>query len=259
MLHKLYNNTVDLHFDDIKHIYTIDNQKVDGVTSILGVIGKPQLLYWAVDMGIKYLEANFKPGRAYDEIEIARLLKSARWAHKTTSGEAADMGKMVHTFCEKWIAGEEPTLPYNPKVKAACEQFLKWVTENKIEFLESERVTYSKEFNYAGTCDFICKMDGMILLGDFKSSKAIYDEYFFQTAAYQQAYLEEFPDKKIEGNIIIRLGKDATFEAKKNFEYDKNVATFNAAAVLYRRLADLKDKELQRKLNPVNVMGKILA
>lgn len=258
MTYKLYNDTVTLEFDEAKHIYTIDDKKVDGVTSALNIIAKPQLLYWAVDLAVKHIQRNLLPGKPYDEIQLDRLLKEARWAHKRTSGEAQDMGKMVHKFCEEWIAGKNPKLPYNAEVKNSCQQFLKWVDENEIEFLESERVVYSKSLNYAGTADFICKIDGMTLLGDFKSSKAIYDEYFFQTASYTQAYLEEFPKKKIDGNIIIRLGKDGVLEGKKNFEYEKNVGAFNAALTLSRRINELKDKELQRKLDPKNVMSKIL-
>lgn len=254
MEYKLYNGDITLHFDEKKHLYTVGPQKVDGVTSILGIIAKPALMYWAVNQAIDHLDRNIRPGVEYDEIQLQKLLEEAKYAHRKRSSEASNIGKIVHTWCENWIAGKKPKLPIHVKARNACEQFLKWVEKNDIEFLHSERVVYSREGNYAGTTDFIMKTNDRIYLGDFKTSNAIYDEYFFQTAAYQQAYLEEFPDEQIEGNIVVRLSKTGDFEIRENYDYLGNVEAFNAALTLFRRVNKLDKLEVKKE----DVMQKLM-
>ena len=247
MTYELYNNKTILNFDEDKHLYTMNGIKVHGTTSILGVIAKPALMYWAVNQAISHLEKCLVPGTSYDEIQLKAMLESAKTAHRKKSTDAADKGKFVHEWCESYIKGEDPKLPVNTELRNAVSKFLEWVNTNNVEFLETEKIVYSQKYNYAGTLDFIAKVNGKIMLGDFKTSTGIYDEYFFQTSAYQQAYLEEYPDKKIEGNIIVRIGKDATLELKESYDYEKNIKAFMGALALYNRIQELKDESYKKK------------
>lgn len=240
MQYRLYNGEILLEFDEEKHMYTLDGDKVDGVTGILSIINKPALLYWAVNQSVGYLQRNIRPGVIYDEIQLSKLMGEAKYAHKQRSTEASDIGKIVHRWIEEWIAGKQPKLPINQEARNAIAQFQSWVDTKDVEFLQSEKVVYSRKFNYAGTTDFIAKMGNKILLGDFKTSNGIWDEYWFQTAAYQHAFLEEFPDEEIHGNIIVRLGKDGTLEIKDSYEYEKNIVAFLGALALARRVNELK-------------------
>src|SRR5574343_64799 len=240
MQYKLYNGEVLLEFDEDKHVYTLDGEQVDGVTGILSIIAKPALLYWAVNQSINYLERNIRPGVSYDEIQLKKLLYEAKGAHRMKSTEASDIGKIVHKWIEEWIAGKDPKMPINEEARRAITQFQSWVLDKNVKFLQSEKVIYSRKFNYAGTTDFIAQMNGKTILGDFKTSNGIWDEYWFQVAAYQHAFLEEFPDEEIHGNMIVRLGKDGTLEIKENYDYDKNIVAFLGAVALYRRVNELK-------------------
>lgn len=246
----LYGDTIELLFDEVLHLYTINGKKVDGTTSALGVISKPALMYWAVNQAIEHLQGIMKPGKSYDEMEIRSMLLDAKGAHRKKKETAADMGTFVHKWCEDWIAGLNPEVPVNPELKNATDQFLKWVSEHHVEFLLSEKVVYSKLYNYAGTMDFLAKIDGKLTVGDFKTSSGIWDEYFFQVAAYQQAYEEEYPEAKIDGQMIIRIGKDASFEIKEissRDEYILNREAFVAALILYRRLKHMKEIKMREE------------
>ena len=83
-------------------------------------------------------------------------------------------------------------------------------------------------------------------MGDIKTSSGIWDEYWFQTAAYRQAYVEENPGTKIKGEMIVRIGKDGDeVEIKKSTDefvtpYWINRNAFNHALKLYRTLEKLK-------------------
>ena len=92
--------------------------------------------------------------------------------------------------------------------------------------------------------DFACVIDGKTFVGDIKTSNAIYNEYWFQTSAYQQAYTEE-TGTKIDGQLIVRVSRSGDFEIQENYDYEENVRAFNGALVLYRRIQQLKDEKYE--------------
>ena len=94
----LYNGKIKLQFDDGRHIYSVKGKTVYGVTSIIGVLDKPALKYWAVNMAIESLEANLKPGVSLDEIQIRTLLFNAKKAHTVRLDKSADMGTLIHNW-----------------------------------------------------------------------------------------------------------------------------------------------------------------
>ena len=47
--------------------------------------------------------------------------------------------------------------------------FLNWVRENKITFVESEKRLYSRKNWYAGTCDLLLEKDGRKFIADIKT------------------------------------------------------------------------------------------
>ena len=254
MKYQLYNNTIELDFNEEKHLYTVDNKKVDGTTSALGIINKPALMYWAVNQAVAFFQNAIKPGVIYDEIQLKAMAEGMKFSHRKKSGDAMDIGKIVHDWIEKYIAGKNPSPIVNQQAKNSINKFLEWEKTNNVEFIESERIVYSKEYGYAGTLDFVAEMDGLdsnrvIVLGDFKTSSGIWDEYWFQLAAYQQAYLEENPTKNISGSVIVRIGKDATLEVKhsKAEDYEANKDAFNSALIIHRRITTLKDEAYKAK------------
>ena len=247
----MYGGKVDLEYIDSKHLYLVNGKKADGVTSVLQVLNKPALMYWAVNMTIAHLEGALKPGKALDELQIKALLSEAKVAHRKKKEAAADLGTMVHEWIEKHIKGQKPEPFVNAIMKNSCDKFLKWETENKVEYAANEKIVYSKKLNYAGKFDFLAKIDGKYWIGDIKTSSGIWDEYLFQTAAYHQAYVEEYKDFKIAGELIVRIGKDGDeVEIKKSTDefvtpYWINRNAFNHALKLYRTLEKLKSFKYQ--------------
>ncbi len=237
---KLYNNTVTLEFDPEKHIYTVDGRRIEGVTGVTGVINKPALMYWAVNMAVLYLKKVWKPGKSYDEIQIKKILDGAKLAHRAKKTEAGDIGTLVHESIETYIKTGKITKLIHPKAKECFKQFLGWAKGNKVKFIESERKIYSKKYGYAGTMDFYCQIGDKRFVGDTKTSTAIYDEMWLQTSAYQEAYTEE-TGVRTDGQVIVRVGKDGSLEVRENYDYDKNFPAFAGALVLYRRIQEFND------------------
>lgn len=241
----LYDKSVEIYFDDIKHKYTLaeGNKEITSVTKALGIINKPALVNWASNMAVDSAASQIEPGKSYDEIQLDTIFKAARAAHYNKKTDAGTVGTFVHRFVEQTIKGENPPLPVNEQLRISCERFLKWVKDNNVKFLLSEQMVYSKLLNYVGTLDFVCKMDGKLYLGDLKTSSGIWDEYKLQVAAYRYARSEEFTNEKYDGQLIIRIGKDGDFEVK-TFEGDEIYHTlFNGfvnALELYRSMEEIK-------------------
>jgi hypothetical protein len=184
------------------------------VTGVLSVIGKPMLVPWAAKVTTEKLAELFKPGVSYNEIEIKQMLDTAKRAHYDQKTTAGDIGTLVHKTLEQIIKGENPSLPVHDEARNAVQRFIDWRDENKVEFLMSEQPVYSKKYKYAGTLDFICKINGKLMVGDIKTSNQIYKvEMGAQMAAYKMAREEEFKNEHYQGCILVRVGKkDAEFE-----------------------------------------------
>lgn len=234
--HSLYNGIIKLQFNDLKHHYTVDDKTVDGVTSILQVIGKPALVYWSANKASEFINLNLPVGKAIDEIEKQKLVNGCKTAHRTLKEDAGNLGTMFHELVEKFAKGEKYEEPVNEILKKSFDQFKEWVAKNNVEFKSSERVVYSKQYNYAGTLDMTAIVNGKNVLIDLKTSSGIWNEMHLQTAAYRYALQEEFPDIKIDHTVIIRCGKDGVFEVMEMNDFKENFEAFLGALTLYRRL-----------------------
>lgn len=242
---KLYKGEIELVFNKNGHRYTVADKPCVGVTTILSSLAKPALIPWAVNMTIGYLQENIKAGKSYDEVQIGELLKEAKGAYRKKKEAAADLGSLVHKWIEDYIKGLKPELPINPQMKLSIDAFLKWEKDNKVKFIESERVVYSRKYNFAGTCDFTCEINGKKYIGDIKTSNAIYSEYLLQVSAYRYAMQEE-DNNVYDGMLIIRVPKTA--EAIEVFEfndYQENAKAFIYLTQVYNRLQILKNISLK--------------
>lgn len=67
-----------------------------------------------------------------------------------------------------------------------------------------EKSVFSPELGYAGTMDYYGYLDGKLIIGDWKTSKAIYKDNTFgaQLAAYKHAF-----EKKVEALFILRMNE----------------------------------------------------
>src|SRR5690348_2093067 len=208
----LYDGTVKLSFDSKKHVYTVgmfanhdgvpyftDFRPVPSITTILKVIGKGDALtQWAANCAADYIRECVAPGERLDEIAINALADGARFAFRRKSKEACDIGTLVHKWIEaylvEWFAGRRvPEMPVNDDARRACNAALDWLARTNYKPQATEMRLYSLKHGYAGTADaqgVAASINGKLAIVDWKTSKAIYPEYRFQTAAYAQAHSE---------------------------------------------------------------------
>lgn len=256
----LYGGTVDLHFfprlGRSTHVYMHNGQRIQGATTILRVIDKPALIYWALNEMEAYLLDKLSGAGPVDEVKLRMELEAGKKAHRQTSRKAATIGTIAHEWISNYIinriagkwTNDVPDMPENPQVCQAVSAFLSWESGHDIRWLSTERPVLSVQHGFCGTMDWEAVIDGKLIAGDLKTSNGIYPEMHLQLAAYQMAREEE-STARYDGRLILRIAKEPQadglplFEARslggrEEFEADRDA--FLAAAGLYRRLEELK-------------------
>ena len=168
---------------------TADGKRVPGATTITGLLNKPHLVKWANNLGLEGIDSS-----------------------KYTD-EAAAVGTLAHELIQAHLQGEKlDTSMFSPTqvdlAENAVLSFYEWASRHTIEPIVCEVPMVSEKLRYGGTVDCYCKLDGKPTLVDFKTGKAIYEEYFVQTAGYK-AILEEH-GYQVDEVKILRVGRDET-------------------------------------------------
>lgn len=233
---KLVIHGEELSFDSENHFYKWAGKPVPGVTTILRVIDKPAILGWSKKVMRDYWLSACRSGRT----DFDAIYKESWTADKKISKEAADIGSNVHAYAEAALKNLPLPELVTDQAKLGAEAFHKWMDAHNVQVLASERMVFSKQFYYAGTCDLIAKIDGALCVGDFKTSSGIYPEMRMQTAAYQHA-LQEEKGMKFDKRWIIRFDKKTgEFEAKSFYAFDLDFGGFLAALNLHKTLQTME-------------------
>ncbi len=199
-----------------RHLYYVNGERKTGVTTFIGIKDKSQaLLSWATELAENHLLDLLHNNKSITEYDILRAIS----LHSEIKEDAANIGKEIHGWCEKYIKyklrikgyNTIPELSERKEVQIGINAFLDWEKEHKVKFVSSERLVYSKKYDFIGTMDIEAKIDGKLCLIDLKSSNGLYNTVQMQTAAYLKADEEE-SGRKYKGRWAIRLAKETEKE-----------------------------------------------
>lgn len=229
-----------LTFNEARHRYELDGKRIPSVTTILGVINKPGLPYWAAKLVAEeaithhsHWGARIDSGEHADS--IIRDLKSAPWRQRD---DAANRGTRIHTVLEAAATGD-PT---------ACPTDLMGMATAAIDLLDrldlqpthTEARLYNREHWYAGTADLIATIGGETWLLDWKSSRSLHDTHIMQLEAYAHAetILDEEGDERPMPTIdrlgIIHLTDSSATLHDAGTPGGPGWATFQAANTIHQ-------------------------
>lgn len=160
---------------------------IPGVTTVLGILNKPALVKWANDLGL-------------NGIDSTKYVDSA-----------ARIGTLIHAMVVSSLMGLElDKADYSEnemkQAEVGYKKFIDWKKQHDVLPLLCEQSFSSEELQYGGQIDCYAKVDGKYTLLDFKTGKAIYDEYFCQLAAYKR--LLEESGMAVENTMILRIGRN---------------------------------------------------
>lgn len=222
---------VELTFNASDHKYLVSFKVGDdwttpkpttGVTTYCGALSKDFLAPWAAKLAAEYTLK--KKGSQTDAV----VLDEAKKQHKYAGDVGKRAGKLGHLYVEAKLKGKQVTMPSAESdkkiVQSVASAFEKFCEDWKPEFLEIEKVVYSKTHDYAGTADVVCKIGGKLIILDWKTTNTsrynpdgIYASYFAQDGAYCLAY-EEMTGEKVDELYIVNLPKDGGDYKMKRLE-----------------------------------------
>jgi hypothetical protein len=204
---------------------TVDGTRVPSVTTILGILNKPFLLDWAWKCGVDGLD------------------------YKAVRDGAASIGTLAHAMIQAHLQRAKlDTSEYSPadvgKAENALIKYWDWEKENPIKPLMLEKQMVHEKLGYGGTIDCLAqRLDtGEIVLIDFKTSKAIYSEMFYQLAAYEELLAHK--DILIAKSMILRIGRDDIegFEVREAGNLSNHFELFKHCLEIYRLQAEIRRK-----------------
>lgn len=194
------------------------------VTTIIGALDKPALVYWAAletaKAAVDHLDIVESRLKREGRDSAVEYLKNARFRRPAGQRGAAELGTAVHEACETYaLTGVRPDV--DDEVRPFLIQFDRFLQEWQPKYLATEVTVYDTVYGYAGTADGFLEIDGIRFIIDYKTSRESYDgrghpkgpypEVALQLAAYRYAGKED-PEK--HKNIKF-LGGAAIWRARR--------------------------------------------
>lgn len=230
-----------------RYVVTTDGEQIDmpSVTTVLGALPKGGLEWWGFKLGIAAVSD--VTGIQYDLDVMYEDAKQTKHAPHKALKAAGARGTDVHNVAEELLrTGKLKALPKGTKAdESYVDAMLRWHDDEGVgdwEMLAIEETLYSLAHLYAGTVDFVAKRpDGVYVVGDFKTSKNVYESHLIQAAAYAFAANERglIPDGAEVVQQVIRLGLDGEYEVKNSVA---TIDDFVAVKTVHLMLKELKKR-----------------
>jgi len=176
---------------------------VPGVTSVLNMIPKDFLKWWAAKMSAEFAVDNASSwiGMAMNGNRQAAIDVIKR-AHLRNTDEAAQFGTDAHDVWERMARGEKLGRQH-PGMEPFVRGFSEWLEMYEPEFLHLEATVWSETYGYAGSFDGAARIDGdrlgqeedAIVILDWKTTRSgVHAEVGLQLNAYANADYIIHPD-----------------------------------------------------------------
>lgn len=234
-MHELYDGKVKVKFFTESHQYWVDNgdgkfKRKKGVSTISGVLDKSRALQsWQQQITAEFLLDKIEKEETIGHEAIIEAIAQC----DVKKDEAANVGTTIHSYISTYILhkmgqGEMVGEPENNEVAMGLKAFLDWEKENHVEYHHTERIVYSKKYDYIGCLDLDVTINGKRSLVDFKSSNGLYNSVNAQTAGYCIASEEEDGEEVYQERWAIRVSKYSEEEYYKKEKQKKELKRFIA-------------------------------
>lgn len=227
----IYDDKVKFEFNPTGHRYTVSKlegdywstpQPTTGITTITGIVAKDALVYWSAKIAAYYMRDKILAARkAKTEIKsIVALAEEAKVAHNDEKNKSAGVGTISHKMIESLLLGKKIVLPKKPELKEAIENVYKqhkaFERDFKPETIHVEQPMYSLFYDFAGTDDRFCVINGKKVVIDYKTQNrsiynpdGIYASNFAQLGG-QAILIEEMYGETVDDAWIVNYAKDST-------------------------------------------------
>ena len=176
-----------------------DDLQLWSVTTILGALDKPALLYWAAEqtaLAAVHSEATWRGMLADDDPGCDHLdaascgalkwLRDARFRKPKGMRSATELGTLVRDACERYaLTGTRPA-DVDAEVAPFLDRFDGWLQRFGPSYQATEVAVFHPDLGYAGTADAFLEIGGVRYLADYKTSRKSLDSQGRPTEPYPE-------------------------------------------------------------------------
>lgn len=172
-----------------------------------------------------------------------------------TNAESAKgkiIGTQIHEAIENYITTNNLSVSteYEEEVVNALKGFIQFKKDHpEIKLIASEMALTSEVHKFNGTIDIMGELDGIPVIGDWKSGKCkdkekpdLYDSYLYQVSAYVHLY-NEVKGTNINRAFIVGLAKDKIAYSFKIMEEQEIKDCFNEIFLPALRILTYKKRK----------------
>jgi hypothetical protein len=235
--------------------YTWNGVKLPSVTTVIGILGSHQLSMWHAKTAALEAARLVAEGRL-DEAQDWQKVMSAPVRYRDYKGAVGSVfhhamqTKVLHGlpddlegFCQsaaqKLGYGKDLDDGYRETLVSDAARLVRrgldWLDQAKPKFLMVglEAVVVSLSHGYAGTMDFVAKIDGKLVLGDWKTSNYLWQaSVHHQMEAYANADFigdtstgEEYEMPSVEATMALHVLPDAPV---KPYTFPRSAEVFDS-------------------------------
>lgn len=236
------------------YVHPGTSEKVPGVTSVLNMLPKPFLKFWASKVTAETAVENLGSIVSIAMNDPAGAVDYLKRAPDRFTANAAGNGTEVHDLYERLAKGEDVNeRRLHPDLKPYLQHFREFEAEFEPEFVFLEETVWSEKHGYAGSFDFMAWINDpdaeggrVLVIGDWKTTRSgVHEEVALQLAAYKHADFilkadgEEVPiPAEIEAGVVVHARPEGwqvvparideeVFEnfltLRRVFDWDRNV------------------------------------
>lgn len=218
------------------------------------------LIPWAVKLVGTHITTHVESLKAPHMLkeEVLVLVSEAVLAPDQAKEKGGDTGTLIHDYAHEFaqmkIDGKKgtPSLAHldenneeHAKALNGISAFLDWYNTNDVEFLEMEKmVYYNSEFcddpakplvEFYGYIDLVARVNGKLVVVDYKSSKGVYNEQRYQVAAYREAFNagRSKGEERAGAALIVNFNKETGALITKEVSEEECALDFSAFLGLY--------------------------
>lgn len=213
-----------------KYGVATDGTPIVSVTTVLQLLGKPNLLFWSAKIAAEETARMLIEGLSVEE--AVRLGKTA---HVTKRDNAADAGIAAHAMAEAFFEGRDPEDALDPLLdpdladaaRRAYTKFATWWPNSGYDLVASEQMLVDRDTGYGGTFDMLLRerSTGALVVADLKTGKGIYDEVTIQLGAY--ATLARLHGHAVTKGLVVHAPVEG---ALRTVEVEEEALSFGATA-----------------------------
>ncbi len=245
------------------YIQTATGRKVPGITTQIGVLSKPALLWWAYKQGNNNYEQLShdlaklikKDGPTVDRAKIENLITGFEpLGLYEKRDEAANAGTLAHLMIENYLRKlPEPkkdglSQKVIDKAEGCFLTFLDW-EPSELEIIGSEVPLTSELVPCGCTIDHVIRTNyvksekAAVEILDVKTAKDIFLEAKIQVAMNKEFWQEKHPDQPVRRIHILRLGPNGEFNHATWPSLDSGYARLGYHCIdIYQILKNLGEK-----------------